>query len=161
MSRLPRPHIPFAIRVQVAARQCLARQTVFPRSQAALVSGVLASRSTLDEKLKTLLAMLFGERKAELHHNPALVNRQRTTSGDYTPPANDPDFLEYLVDDDHDIRTRVRGAHGQHSDLGLARKMKRIKRNRDPHRRKQKIAQPKNFRWPSRPFSRNANPPRK
>jgi hypothetical protein len=57
----------------------------------------------------------------------------------YDPPANSADHLIYLAADDHDIETRVRGLHGQHSDLGIARKNKRIARNRDPKRRRVKI----------------------
>jgi hypothetical protein len=81
----------------------------------------------------------------ELHHRPALLNRERD-GNDYIPRANDPDYLVYLPKDDHDIETRVRGQRGQHSDLGLARKRKR--KERKSKRRKTK--------WSSRPL-RSAN----
>ncbi len=141
MSRLLRPHIPMAVLLQVALRHVLERDIVVA------VDDSLRKK----EKLRCLLYILFGDAKVELHHNPALVNRQRKKHGGYDPPANDPQHLEYLIKDDHDIETRVRGRHGQHSDLGLARKNKRIARNRDPNRRKAKIAKSAK-RWPSRPF---------
>jgi len=137
VSRLPRPYIPLAVRVQVAERQVGFSQ----------VDGA-DKRS----RLAGILLILFGGKKAELHHRPALVNRRRKRNGDYDPPANDPNFLVYLADDDHDIETRVRGQHGQHSDLGMVRKNKRIAANRNPTRRKAKIAQREEYRWPSRPF---------
>lgn len=106
-------------------------------------------------KLASLLRQLFGEQKVELHHNPALVNRRRKKNGDYDPPANSKHHLEYMVEDAHDVETRIRGRNGQHSDLGLARKNKRIAKNRKP-RPKSGIkwitkAQAKKV-WPSRPF---------
>ena len=145
MSRLPRPHIPLSVRVQVAERQIIDR---FGRSP-------LFSTAILSKRLAIMLDVLFSDGcKPELHHRPALVNRRRKRNGDYDPPANDPGFLVYLADDDHDVETRVRGLHGSHSDLGMNRKNKNIAKNRDPKRRRAKIAQPKNFKWPSRPFRR-------
>jgi hypothetical protein len=74
-----------------------------------------------------LLFELFGLVKVELHHRPALMNRLQV-DGKYFPDAADPDYLVYLPVDKHDIETRVRGLHGQHSDLAIARKRKRIER---------------------------------
>lgn len=135
MSWLVRPYIPIAVRVKVAERQLLERE-------------MLCFVGSLSTRLKFSLQSLFWNAKetAELHHRPALVNRQRKRNGDYEPPANDPDYLVYIAEDDHDIETRVRGLHGQHSDLGMARKNKRIARNRDPKRRKTKIRSAN--RWP-------------
>ena len=136
MSRLYRPYIPIAIRVQVALRQAQA------------IGFIAVDQSlTKKEQLKLLLYVLFGDAKVDLHHAPALVNRRRKKNGDYDPPANSPDHLEYMREDDHDIQTRIRGQHGQHSDLALARKMKRIAKTRDPTRRKTKIPQRVNP-WP-------------
>ena len=163
MSRLKRPHIPLAVRVIVAERQFDAA-TSFPhengkRNAAAFRTFVdrdgWKKRNPLREQLNTLLRLLFGDQKVELHHRPSLVNRRQKRNGDYDPPANDPAHLFYLLEDDHDVETRVHGLCGAHSDLGLLRKNKRIAKNRDPHRRKSKIAQPKNFKWPSRPFRTN------
>jgi hypothetical protein len=140
MSRLPRPFIPFSVRVQVATRQIIER---FGRRP------LFVDKTPLKQKLAIMLDVLF-EGKSELHHRPALLNRPwNTRKKDYDPPANDPGFLVYLADDTHDIETRVRGLHGQHSDLGLARKNKRIAKNRDPKKRK--------YNWPSRPFNRRTS----
>ena len=145
MSRLPRPYIPLALRVQVAVRQL---------ADVGKAEHKFAKYVQLGLRLKWAIEDLFGDRKAELHHRPALVNRRRKRNGDYDPPANDPAYLVYLADDDHDVETRVRGQHGAHSDLGMNRKNKNIAKNRDPKRRKAKIPQREEYRWPSRPFRR-------
>lgn len=126
--RLPRPHIPLAVRVRVIERQCL-------EVGIAPLAGIMTA-TTLTERLRFNLRERLGDRKVELHHRPALVNRRRKRNGDYDPPANDPDFLVYLLKDDHDVETRVRGLHGQHSDLALARKRRRAERKakRRPHK---------------------------
>lgn len=95
------------------------------------------------KNLAPLLACEVGD--LELHHRPALVNRQkyvRAGKTHYDPPANSVDHLFYLSAAAHDIETRVRGLNGQHSDLALARKRKRKER---------KAAQPKRKWPPSRP----------
>lgn len=159
MARLPRPYIPIAVRVQVAERQFDAA-TSFAHENGERNASVFRTfvdrehwkrTTSLGEQLDTFLRLLFGDAKVELHHRPALVNRARKRNGDYDPPANDPAHLIYLVDVDHDIETRVRGQHGAHSDLGQARKNKRIANNRNPRRRKVKIPQRKNP-WPKRSF---------
>lgn len=74
----------------------------------------------------------------QLDHDPALQNRpQFRMNGQthYRPAANDPEHLFYRphgpqFDRSHKIKTLVRGDHGQHSDAGLARKNKRIAKNR-------------------------------
>ncbi len=133
--RLPRPYIPLSVRVQVAERQ---------------LEGINyeAPVKPLSERLRKLLAFLGALcgtgciEKMELHHRPALLNRPRKRNGAYLPDANDMRFLVYLPEAEHDIETRVRGLHGQHSDLALARKRKRSER---------KAKRPKT-RWPSRPL---------
>lgn len=147
MSRLPRPYIPLTVRVQVAERQ-MKEATGCVCTDEHGVPLELAGVS-LSARLKAALFHLSsgGNNKLELHHRPALVNRARKRNGEYDPPANDAAHLVYLVEGDHHVETRVRGQHGAHSDLGQARKNKRIARNRDPRRRKAKIAQRKNP-WP-------------
>jgi hypothetical protein len=86
-----------------------------------------------------------------------LVNRRRYQRNPgaevkYIPPANSPDHLVYLLKDDHDVETRVRGQHGQHSDLALARKRKR--KERKAKRRKHKW--PGGRKLQSRKFSRRS-----
>jgi hypothetical protein len=126
--KLPRPYIPLNVRIKVAMRQLCTSGTGTTMD----LWYVGRQGWSLQKQLDFLLAMQFGE-KPELHHRPALCNRQRyadTTGIHYDPPANDPDYLVYLPADDHDVETRVRGQHGQHSDLALARKNKRIARKK-------------------------------
>src|SRR5690242_21536260 len=52
----------------------------------------------------------------------------------YFPDANDPDHLLFRpqptdAEASHDVKTRIRGAHGQHSDLALARKNRRDRKS--------------------------------
>jgi hypothetical protein len=143
---MKRPYIPLDVRIEVADRQIIADGGYF------FVTG----NPSRKELLQTMLTELFGDKKPELHHRPALVNRQRRRNGDYDPPANDPAFLVYLAIADHDVETRIRGEHGAHSDLALRRKNKKIARNRDPKHRKAKIAQREEYRWPSRPFPKRS-----
>ena len=158
--RLHRPFIPLSVRVQVAERQfdktVAAIGAIDPEKNEherdMLVFRDFVDRehwrrgTSLDKQLWTLLRFLFGEQRVELHHQPALCNRMRRTklSGEvaYSPDANDPNHLIYLVKQDHDIETRVRGQHGQHSDLAIARKRKHKER---------KKTRPKT-KWPSRPL---------
>lgn len=95
-------------------------------------------------RIKYLIEDLFGGGvEVELHHRPALVNREKYKRNGkmfYRPDANDPGHLFYLVEEEHDIETRVRGLGAQLSDLGQARKRKRMARNRDKKRRRAKIA---------------------
>jgi hypothetical protein len=122
-------------------------------------------------QLRELLYVLFGDEKVELHHRPALCNRQRSATVKgivYDPPANDPDYLVYLPADEHDIETRVRGQHGQHSDLALARKRKRAEKKANKQRikavgyflawkrRQQRKAKRLKTHWPKRKL-RSAN----
>ena len=137
--RLPRPYIPIATRLIVAERQI---------EQLTGVGNACRRFDPLSQTklLELLLGALFGDKKVELHHRPALVNRRRKRNGDYDPPANDPNYLVYLPEDEHDIETRVRGLHGQHSDLAIVRKRKRKERKTKRPKRK----------WASRPL-RSAN----
>jgi hypothetical protein len=102
-----------------------------------------------ERRVRLKLEEFFAGRAVELHHRPALCNRQRMLfkSGPpaYLPDANDPDCLIYLLagsGEEHDVETRVRGLRGQHSDLALARKRRRAERKKT--RRK--------TRWASRPL---------
>ncbi len=138
MSRLYRPPIPSSVRVQVAERQFYAK---FPNGNQ--VYDLLAPDWTLKRRLQWLLFMLFKEQKFELHHRPALVNRQRRGTGKatvYTPAANDVAHLTYLEEGAHDIETRVRGVGALRSDLSQARYLKKVSRNRE--------TRPKTSRFP-------------
>lgn len=143
MSRLPRPHIPLAVRVQVAERQILNR-------------GVWVRRTDGDGAyLAIMLESLFGADKPHLDHDPALGAREKIMRGGeivgYRPAANDPEYLVYRLAGDHKIKTNVRGEHGQHPDRVLIKKQRRRERPQ-PKRRVAKIAQREEYRWPSRPF---------
>lgn len=160
--RLHRPYIPWSVREQVINRQMA--EANFTETWAIKYAGSTARR------VRWKLEEFFAGKAVELHHRPALVNRQRCCTGcgstqtlgellrehplavsccperdmsGYKPDANDPDFLVYLVagaGEEHDVETRVRGQHGQHSDLALARKRRRAERKRNRPKRK----------WPKR-----------
>ncbi len=154
VSRLPRPYIPISVRRQVAERQ-LVERGIWNQDHVAMMA---ASARPNGERLAFALDLMFGTQPVHLDHDPALVNRPRNKADtDYIPSANDPLFLVYRTKIDHDIKTRVHGTGAQHSDLGLARKNKRIAKNRDPKRRRAKIKSrgfekgPKR-KWPSRSF---------
>lgn len=81
------------------------------------------------------LERLFQGRKSELHHRPALENRQfNKRTRKYDPDANDPDYLVYLenneTSNDHYIETHVRGVGAQRSDTGQRNHQKALDRNR-------------------------------
>jgi len=138
MPRLVRPYIPLSIRVVVAERQVAAAYPALLTSNAAAAFGSRHWKQRLDAQLAILAHYLRCQvADLELHHRPALVNRRRKRNGEYDPSANHPDFLIYLRKDDHDVETRIRGLHGQYSDLALARKRKRAakKRNRGQGRK--------------------------
>jgi hypothetical protein len=137
--KLPRPHIPIPTRIKVAQRQL--------RDQ----FGMIVDRDRdedgdvyLDRLLTSLVLCIGGTLFSPLHldHDPALCNRkfsQRT--GRYTPDANDPRYLIYRSQVEHDIKTRVRGDGAQLSDLAKLRKTKRIvKRIKDGKRPKYGVA---------------------
>lgn len=164
MARLPRKHIPLAIRVEVAERQMrgFADRSLLPRSHHTIIDSVTILEAPAGEKLKTLLEMLatrFGcpVKDLRLDHDPALANREkraRMPTGQtfrvvivpkgatvlrYYPDELDPEHLLYRPhgaehEGSHDIKTRVRGERGQFSDLAL------LKRER---RREKKARRPK------------------
>jgi hypothetical protein len=144
--KLPRPYIPLEVRLQVAIRQATLAGLWFhtlPKNR----------RFNRADKLDIILAYLFGfPPNVNLDHDPSLCNRKfNPRTGKYSPDANDPDYLIYRRAEDHRTKTIVRGEHGQHSDLGLRRKNKRIAANRDPNRRRSKIPNRK-AAWPKRSF---------
>lgn len=137
--KLPRPRIPIPTRIKVAQRQL--------RDQ----FGMIVDRDRdedgdvyLDRLLTSLVLCIGGKlfSPLQLDHDPALCNRkfsQRT--GRYTPDANDPRYLIYRTQADHDLKTRVRGDGAQLSDLAKLRKTKRIaKRIKDGKRPKYGVA---------------------
>lgn len=148
--RLPRPYIPLGVRVQVAHRQIMERKLWSVEVRDAIVGNT----AMLSVKLTYALALLFEGRKVELHHRPALENRQQILFHGkfvrYEPDANDPAFLVYLennaANNDHYIETHVRGVGAQRSDTGQRNHQKRMDENRGLRQRrpKAKITQRKN-----------------
>lgn len=133
--KLQRPYIPIRIRIKVASRQL----RHFGASDALLTRERFEREDVyLDRMLTGLSLYLNGNIFQPLHldHDPALCNRkffQRTMR--YEPAANDPRYLIYRTEAEHDIKTRVRGDGAQLSDLALRRKFKRIeKRKREGKR---------------------------
>ena len=179
--KLPRPYVPLRVRRLVAERQYQRR---FGNLKTALKLyarlGIKSDRDILEVLLNELFGRMppgriivkpmEGRPKLELHHRPALCNRIKVKLNihgsvcdyGYTPDANDPDYLVYLPADEHDVETRVRGQHGDYSDLAKARKRKRIERKQRMasrvlgtavigRRAPAKQATPRH-RWPKRKF---------
>lgn len=123
--KLPRPYIPLEVRLMVAERQVREHQ-LDPH-----LSPSLPKQARLEALLR-ILSTYHDEGKLELHHRPALLNREQVKIAGvvigYLPDANDHRYLVYLPEDEHDIETRVRGQGAQLSDLAQARKNKRIAR---------------------------------
>lgn len=118
--KLLRPHIPLDVKLQVAARQLCQGNGL------ACVLSVMASRWTKQAKLDWMLHVLFGAGPVHLDHDPPLALRYyNERTGKYRPPANDPMHLVYRTAKEHEVKTRVRGDHGQFADLALIRREKR------------------------------------
>lgn len=148
--RLPRPPIPVLVRLDVASRQLVERGVwSAEKRQAAL--GTKPYGAQLRAAL-TDLARTIGCEVSELRldHEPPLGAREKIWEGavmasrilGYIPDANDPERLLYrphatAFDGSHDTKTRLRGEHGQHSDIV------RIKRQRRLEREQAGIARPK------------------
>jgi hypothetical protein len=172
MSRLPRPNVPVKVELEVALRQLGLTPYLVDLTVAHAVAHRQAGlhRDFFLELLADKIGCPVAE--LELDHDPALENReklvelsdgrrQRTvivpkeaTVIRYFPDANDPERLFYRPHGpefagSHLIKTNVRGDRGQHSDRAMAAKNKNIVKNRDPKRRKAKIAQRKNP-WPKK-----------
>lgn len=165
MARLYRPHIPLEARLRVVLRQL---GEMWPNE---IISRWKAARSfspALNQMLIELAALLNCEVKdLRLDHDPPLGTRPKTGDGKktrYTPDANDEEHLFYRphgaeFERSHDVKTRIRGDHGQFSDLAL------IKRERKRVAKRAKQQSPKirakHQRWFSRPLrSGNQWPPK-
>lgn len=122
--KLPRPHIPIEVRIEVAQRQLRGFGMIVDRDSGEALDVYL------DRQLALLALYLDSDNllvPLHLDHDPALCNRKFSErTGRYTPAANDPNFLIYRTKLDHDLKTRVRGDGAQLSDLAMLRKNKRI-----------------------------------
>lgn len=148
MSRLPRPHIPVDIRLQVVLRQ------IGMTPEAAKLFRLVwpASNKLLTVLLRILRAKLEFERDATLHldHDPPLAARQKLYHNGkhvgYSPPANDPDHLFYREKVAHHIKTNVRGEHGQHPDRVLIKKARKLERRGFTPKQLERIARSKKLK---------------
>lgn len=161
MARLYRPHIPLEVRCRVAMADILkAGGNPFPHSR--------RDRESLAGFLARLLEVLAGLRKCtvqdlRLDHDPPLGARPQHRRGDetlYTPDANDPEHLAYRphgaeFDGSHDVKTRIRGDHGQFSDIALIKRERRRERKLEDvksGKKKRSVWHSGKTRWPKRPM---------
>ena len=172
MACLYRPHIPLKVRCHVAERQLAAYPTI-QCLHLVVDWDQTTDRARLESAL-TLLARAIGceIKDLRLDHEPALALRPQERRGlgkktYYLPDANDPEYLAYRphgaqFDGSHDVKTRLRGDHGQFSDIAL---IKRQRRRERPAKPKRAISNASKFpkspsrikqktKWPSRPFNR-------
>lgn len=162
MARLLRPYIPISVRIVVARRQL---------ADIGICTLVSADLDTVGmnapARLAVYLQRAFGASDVDLDHDPALGARRKIMrNGEivgYDPDANDPDFLIYREGAAHQIKTNVRGEHGQHPDRVLIKKNRRLEEREGvrPVKRgvgfSQKVKSKSSQKpWPSRPLrSRN------
>jgi len=153
----PRPHIPLSVRVAVAERMAYLRAIEANRltywelycSRLVLVSH--ENPWPLKDRLESLLYHLFGDEKAHLDHDPALILREfNQRNCKYTPDANNPHYLIYRTVAEHLQKTigRTVGASKtvttKGSDIFLKAKFARLEK---PPKFKKRI--------PSRPFPKS------
>jgi hypothetical protein len=150
MAKLYRPHIPLKVRLKVIKRQVaqragdgmlLAIETTARRSNAKN-PGFIPTDAIYLGALLVAFAEIIGCEVSELRldHDPALGARKKTGEGKrtvYDPPANDPDHLFYRPhgaqhEGSHDVKTRIRGDHGQYSDIVLIKRQRRRERAEKP-----------------------------
>jgi hypothetical protein len=162
MTRLYRPHVPLDVQCMVAMRQLF----MTPEDRADILKRFRGHYGKLLDTLLISLAtsphMDCAVASLQLDHDPPLGAREQIKSRPpapyaYRPDANDPAYLVWREVVAHGIKTRVRGEHGQYSDLALIKRERR--RNREvakakkylASRPKQKIAARKKP-WPKRKF---------
>ena len=155
MPRLYRPFIPVEVRCRVVLRQL---GEMWPDE---VINGTRGSlRVLLDDQLEKLAALLScAVKDLRLDHDPPLGARPRFISGlgktRYVPSANDPEHLIYRDKRAHDVKTRIRGEHGQYSDLALIkRERRRQKPNNKPKRKWGSRPLRSASRWPKRKIER-------
>ena len=166
MSKLPRPYIPYSVRVAVAEQQMAAR------GHAVIFSP---PPSNTRQRLAELLRVLFGEQPPgeplQLDHDPPLAGRIfNPKTQRYKPDANDPRFLIWRTKADHKRKTYLRGDGGQFSDRILIKRERRRKREEAPApvsafkammaeaiEKRKEFAKRNKRKWPSRPFPRRAS----
>lgn len=132
--RLPRPHIPIAVRCRVAMRQ-------LGLDEIEIIYQLEANARMFGALHEHLMLNLAGRMNCDvadfqLDHDPALENRELRwvrRKGKrvqvYTPDANDPDCLIYRTSEDHYFKTHVRGTGAQRSDTAEAKHWRKVRRN--------------------------------
>ena len=170
MARLYRPPIPLEVKCRVVLAQL---GEMFPDDVIEAYRRRL--RVLLTTKLAAL-ATLFECEMSELRldHDPALALRVQRAFGKkvrYVPDANDPEYLFYRphgaqFTGSHDVKTRIRGDHGQFSDVALIkRERRRQRRELKPAKKASKLAptsvsRPKarlpKPKWPKRTFPKRS-----
>lgn len=100
----------------------------------------------------------------QFDHNPALELRVlNTVTGDLIPPANDPDYIDMLLIDEHKVKTFGRGGEKRIStsdgDIGKIAKMRRLSAKQEESRRRMLSTEPRTepkpkSRWPKRPMGK-------
>lgn len=132
LAKRPRPPIPLSVQVSAAARQ-------LGYADAGGSPGMLGP--LLGQFLGTIAANYeCNIDDLRLDHEPALINRPynhkiKNPAARYTPDANDPDAMGWRpqgrqFDASHDVKTNVRGDHGQLSDTALRVKRRKAEKKR-------------------------------
>jgi hypothetical protein len=170
MARLYRPPIPLEVKLRVILRQL---GEMFPDDYVSEAKKHRTIGRRLRLRLEQFAATLGCEVKdLRLDHDPALALRQKlqyssAVKPTYIPGANDPEYLFYRPHGaqfagSHDVKTRIRGDHGQFSDVVLIkRERRRQRRELKPEKKtsrlsskKPKSAVRKKYRWAKRTFSK-------
>lgn len=172
MARLYRPSIPLEIKCRIVLRQL----------GEMFIDDVLAAHDRgLGKLLSEKLAEFAETIKCEvsdlrLDHDPPLAARPQFRRGlgkktYYQPDANDPEHLFYRphgaqFSGSHDVKTRIRGDHGQYPDIVLIKRERRRQKAKMSKKsglksgfaqnRKSSVPgakpRPGKRKWPSRPF---------
>lgn len=134
--KLPRPFIPYSVRLIVAERQC----REFLDDTMVSVRIAMDADRTMKERLHNLLHLIFGDEPRHLDHQPALVLRDYNPRTErYTPDANNPEYLRYRTVTSHKIKTTVSGDGAQRSDISAMMHQRRMDENRGKRKRRPKV----------------------
>lgn len=189
---LYRPSIPLEVKCRVALRQLgntdpdtmikLHRSRPDAGYMVAIGARSPGGLGRLLPKLLAELADMLGcpVEALRLDHDPALALREKRPRGltakwIYTPDANDPNYLAYRPHGaeyaaSHDVKTRIRGDHGQFSDITLIKRERRRERKAAAAKapklklpkyklpRGMKIGKSQKYRWPKRSFRSKKSP---
>ena len=129
--KLTRPYIPLFVRLEVIARQLQAADQLMT----VLLSEEQFRGKQMREHLAFLLEAMFGAQPVHLDHDPPLCLREIIDAefGIYEPAASDPRFLVYRTQEDHRLKTYVRGDGAQRSDAAKRRRKIKAERKERPH----------------------------